>query len=88
MPAAVRSYLSLVPGSMLVWAQEGGRIVVDRAKRHTTQEVHQALFPEADPVVAPAKTMGELKQGLRAQVRRRHVTFDKDLAKLPGAHRI
>ncbi len=72
-PAPVRSFLNLMPGSMLVWTQEGDRIVVDRAKRHTTQEVHQALFPQAEQVPVAPKTLAELKQGLRAQVRRRHV---------------
>ena len=69
-PAAVRKFLHLIPGSALVWAQEGDRIVVERAKRHATAEVHQALFAEATP--APAKTLAELEQGTRQRVQRRH----------------
>jgi len=41
----VREYLHLSPGSVLLWTQLDGRIVVERAKRHSTAEVHQALFP-------------------------------------------
>lgn len=73
MPASVRGFLHLIPGSVLVWTQEGDRIVVERAKRHNTQEVHQALFSQGQSqTVDPAKTLTELKQGIREQLRRRH----------------
>lgn len=72
-PAPVRNFLHLIPGSVLVWTQEGDRIVVERAKRHSTKEVHQVLFSEGPlPGTGPAKTLGELKQGIREQMRRRH----------------
>ncbi len=71
-PAPVREFLNLIPGSMLVWSQEGDRVVVERAKRHTTQQVHQALFPQSTAARVPAKTLAELKQGLRESVKRRH----------------
>ena len=72
-PAPVRNFLHLIPGSVLVWTQEGDRVVVERARRHTTKEVHQALFSEGLPSgTGPAKTLAELKQGIREQVRRRH----------------
>ena len=70
-PAAVRSFLHLMPGSVLVWSQEGDRIVVERATRHTTSDVHQALFEGAVPA-SPAKTLTELKQGIRQRTQRRH----------------
>ena len=70
-PAAVRSFLHLMPGSVLVWSQEGGRIVVERATRHSTSEVHRALFEGASPT-SPAKTLTELKQGIRQHTQRRH----------------
>jgi antitoxin PrlF len=75
-PAAVRHFLHLMPGAVLVWSQEGDRIVVERATRHSTAEVHQALFaghaPTTGPVAAPAKTLVELKQGIRQRMQRRH----------------
>jgi len=71
-PAVVRSFLHLIPGSVLVWTQEGDRIVVERAKRHTTAEVHQALFSDVAPGAAPTKTLAELKQGIRQRMQRRH----------------
>ena len=66
-----RSFLHLMPGSVLVWSQEGDRIVVERATRHTTIDVHQALFEGAVPA-SPAKTLTELKQGIRRRTQRRH----------------
>jgi bifunctional DNA-binding transcriptional regulator/antitoxin component of YhaV-PrlF toxin-antitoxin module len=71
-PVAVRSFLHLIPGSVLVWTQDGDRIVVERAKRHTTAEVHTALFPDAAHGATPAKTLAELKQGIRLRMQRRH----------------
>lgn len=71
-PAPVRNFLHLIPGSTLVWTQEGDRIVVERATRHKTAEVHQALFSEGSPSTGPARTLGELKQGVREHIRRRH----------------
>lgn len=71
-PAPVRNFLHLIPGSVLVWTQDGERIVVGRAKRHSTAEVHQALFPDASPATEPAKTLVELKQGIRQHLQRKH----------------
>jgi hypothetical protein len=62
--------LHLTPGSVLVWSQEGDRIVVERAKRHGTVEVHQALLPDRAPGDAPAKTLAELKRGIRRHMQR------------------
>lgn len=72
-PAAVRSFLHLSPGSVLVWSQDGDRIVVERATRHSTAEVHRALFPSTPAKGTPAKTLPELKQGgIRQRMQRRH----------------
>jgi AbrB family looped-hinge helix DNA binding protein len=70
-PAAVRKALHLIPGSVLVWSQDGDRIVVERATRHSTAEVHQALFAAGPPAGGPAKTLAELKQGLKQAIRQR-----------------
>lgn len=71
-PAAVRSFLHVMPGSVLVWSQDGDRIVVERATRHSTAEVHEALFGAQAPATPPAKTLAELKQGIRKHMQRRH----------------
>lgn len=71
-PAAVRRFLHLIPGSVLVWTQDGERIVVGRDKRYNTDEVHRALFP--DPPTGPeqVKTLAELRQGIRQRMQKSH----------------
>ncbi|MEY2951974.1 MAG: hypothetical protein RLZZ401_61 [Pseudomonadota bacterium] len=71
MPAVIRQLLALTPGSTLVWTQDEGRVTVERAVRHNTAEVHQALFGD-EALPTPAKTLTELKQGVRDRMKRRY----------------
>lgn len=71
-PAAVRSFLHLTPGAVLSWTQDGDRIVVERVTRHSTEEVHRALFETGELAGQPPKTLAELKLGLRTRMQRRH----------------
>jgi AbrB family looped-hinge helix DNA binding protein len=67
-PAAVRKKLGIGPGSTLEWQEEGDKFVVRRVGRFTSADVHAALF------AAPprARSLGDLKEGLKAHARRRH----------------
>jgi len=67
-PAAVRRRLGVGPGSVLEWDEEGSAIVVRRAGRYTSEDLHRALF-EKPP---RRRTLAELKQGIRRAVKRRH----------------
>lgn len=71
-PAAIRQLLNLTPGAVLEWSEEGGRVIVSRAVRHSTAEVHAALFDDAIQPAANAKTLTELKQGIRQKMKQRH----------------
>ena len=66
-PAEVRKKLGVGPGSVLEWDEQGGQVVVRRAGRHTSEEVHQALFPRGRPSVSSA----DVKDGIRTYVRKR-----------------
>ncbi len=66
-PAEVRKRLGVGPGSVLEWTDAGGEVVVRKASRHTSEDVHDALFPER-----PAQTNVTVKQGIHAQMRKRH----------------
>ena len=68
-PAKVRRKLGVGPGSVLEWHEEDERIVVRRAGRYTSEEVHRALFPDKQPKSRP---LAELKEGVRRHVRARH----------------
>ena len=68
-PAEVRRRLGLAPGSVLEWDEVNGTIVVRRASRFTSEEIHRALFPEGPP---PARSLKELKSGIAEHMKRRH----------------
>ncbi len=67
-PSEVRNHLGLAPGSVLEWEAEGDSVVVRRAGRYTSQDVHRALFPTPPR----ARTLREMKQGIRRHIRRRY----------------
>jgi AbrB family looped-hinge helix DNA binding protein len=68
-PAEVRRRLGVGPGSVIEWDDEDGRIVVRRAARYTSSEVHEEVFPYG---VSARKSDDELKAGIRAHVKKRH----------------
>lgn len=66
-PAKVRKKLGVGPGSVLEWDDDGERVVVRRAGRYTSEDVHRILF--ASP--PKPKTLRELKEGVRQHIKRR-----------------
>ena len=68
-PAAVRRRLGVGPGAVLEWDEHRGAIVVRRAGRYSSEDVHRALFPKRAP--AP-KTIEQIKEGIRRYTRKRH----------------
>ena len=58
-PAKVRRKLGIGPGSVLEWDDEGEQVVVRRAGRFTSEDVHRSLFPTAPR----PRTLAELKDG-------------------------
>jgi len=68
-PVEIRRKLGLRPGSILEWTEEGGRVVVHRAGRFSSEEVCRALFPEGP---SKPRSLQELKEGIRKAVRARH----------------
>ncbi len=68
-PVEVRKKLGLGPGSVLEWNEDGERVVVQRAGRFTSEDVHRALFPERP--LTPRR-LADFKEGIRRHVRGRH----------------
>jgi antitoxin PrlF len=68
-PAEVRKRLGVGPGAVLEWDEENGQVVVRRAGRYTSQEVHSVLFAGESP--AP-KTVDQMKEGVRRFIRGKH----------------
>ena len=67
-PAAVRRRLGVGPGAVLEWDDDGGAIVVRRAGRYSSEDVHRALFSRAPK----PRTIEQLKEGTRRYIRKRH----------------
>jgi antitoxin PrlF len=68
-PADVRRKLGIGPGSVLEWDEDDGKIVVRRAGRFTSEDIHRVLFPDGPP---KARTLAELKDGIRQYMIERH----------------
>ena len=68
-PAEVRRRLGVGPGSVLEWDEDGAQIVVRRSGRHSSADVHAALFPEGRP---RRRSLQELKDGIRRHTRKKH----------------
>ena len=67
-PARIRQKMGLTPGSTIEWRERGDEVIVRRATKHTSQDIHDALF--ATP--PDARGAGDMDEGIRALMRRRH----------------
>lgn len=68
-PAEVRKRLGVGPGSVLEWEEKGGELVVRRAGKYSSADIHAAVFPRGAP---RPKSSKDLKEGIRQRVRKRH----------------
>ena len=68
-PAKVRHKLGVGPGVVLEWDEEDGKIVVRRAGRYSSEDVHRALFPTGPPA---ARSDKDLKRGITRYIKARH----------------
>ena len=66
-PAKVRRKLGIGPGSVLEWDDDGEQVVVRRAGRYTSEDVHRSLFPTPPK----PRTLADLKDGVRRHIRSR-----------------
>ncbi len=68
-PAKVRQRLGIGPGSSIEWAESAGQLVVHRAGQFNLEDARGAL---GFKVPTKARSLKELKEGMREAVRRRH----------------
>jgi len=66
-PAKVRRRLGVGPGSVLEWDDAGDQVVVRRAGRFTSEDIHRRLF--ASP--PKSRTLAAMKEGVRRHIKRR-----------------
>ena len=68
-PAEVRKKLGIGPGSVLEWCEQDGTVVVRRAGRFSSSDVHQALFAKEG---RKGKQVPDVKDAIRKYIRHRH----------------
>jgi len=67
-PAKIRQRLGVGPGSVLEWHEDGDQIVIRRAGRHSSEDIHRALFARPPR----RRTLEELKAGIGQVMKKRH----------------
>jgi AbrB family looped-hinge helix DNA binding protein len=68
-PLEVRRKLGIGPGSVLEWDEEGETVLVRRAGRYTSEDIHRSLFPKGAPRL---RSLDDLEEGIRRHIRKRH----------------
>lgn len=70
-PAKVRQRLGVGPGSVLEWDEEGDRVVVRKAGRYSSEDIHRVLFSAAPP---KRRNLEDMKSSIRKYIKKRHAS--------------
>jgi AbrB family looped-hinge helix DNA binding protein len=68
-PVEVRKKLGIGPGSVLEWHEQDGNVLVRRAGRYSSSDVHKALFPKG---MSNGRSVPDVKAALRTAIRKKH----------------
>lgn len=64
-PAEIRRKLGIGPGSVLEWDEDGEKVVVRKAGRYSSEDIHRAVFAKRP---RPRK-LDDLKEAVRQRIR-------------------
>ena len=67
-PARIRQKLGLGPGSRVEWCERGNEVIVRRASKYSSQDIHDALF-DAPP---KSRAVEQMDDGIRVHLREKH----------------
>lgn len=67
-PAKVRQRLGVGPGSVLEWDEDGDQVIVRKAGRYSSEDIHRVLFSRTPRT----RSLDELKTGIRRYIKKRH----------------
>jgi AbrB family looped-hinge helix DNA binding protein len=67
-PAEIRRKLGIGPGSVLEWDEQGDAVIVRKAGRYSSEDIHRAIFAKPPR----RRSLDELKEGLRRHARNKH----------------
>jgi antitoxin PrlF len=69
-PAKVRQRLGVGPGSVLQWEEDGDRVIVRKAGRYSSEDIHRALFSRPPR----RRSLEEMKGGIHRAMKKRHAS--------------
>jgi AbrB family looped-hinge helix DNA binding protein len=67
-PAKVRQRLGVGPGSVLEWDEAGNQVIVRKAGRYSSDDIHRALFPKPPT----RRSFKDMKAGIQQYIKKRH----------------
>ncbi len=67
-PAEIRKELGIGPGSVLEWHHHGDDIVVRKAGKYSSEDIHRALFAKRPPT----RTIEEMDQAIANHISDKH----------------
>ena len=67
-PVRIRQKLGLVPGSKVEWYEKGDDVIVRRASKYSSQDIHEALFS----MPPHPHSVDEMDEGIVAHLRQKH----------------
>ena len=68
-PSEVRKKLGIGPGSVLEWEERDGEVIVRRAGRYSSEDIHRLLFPNGPPKPSSTK---QLEESIREYMRKKY----------------
>ena len=67
-PARIRRKLGLTPGATVEWCERGDEVIVRRASKYSSLEIHKAVF-----TTPPARrSIEDMDEGIRSRMCRSH----------------
>ena len=67
-PARIRRKLGLTPGATVEWCERGDEVIVRRASKYSSLDIHKAVF-----TAPPARrSVEDMDEGIRSRMRRSH----------------
>ena len=67
-PARIRRRLGLTSGSKIEWCEIGDEVIVRRASKYSSRDIHEAVF-DSPP---PRRSVADMDEGIRSRARRTH----------------
>lgn len=67
-PAEVRRKLAIGPGSVLEWEEDGDRMIVRRAGKFSSADIHAAVFKRQPK----ATSVDDMKAAIRQHIKTKH----------------